>query len=102
MNIGNTFGYYNYVEIFKKNKITKYVLLQKIIGHDKYYIVSNTCSIDDPDCIFFILNDDLSIHEKKISLDKIKNIQPNKKIYFYDTHNYNLARGKMYKNNLIN
>jgi len=102
--ISNTFGYYDYIERFRKIKITKYVLLQKFQEDEKYYIVSNTCPLDDHECRFFVLNNNLSIYEHRkdsIPIDQIRIIPENHNLYYTNTDRYNLSQGKMLKNDFI-
>jgi hypothetical protein len=103
--IGNTFGYHDYIKKFKKFNITKYILLQQFSNDDIYYDVSNTCSIEDPECRFFVINNNLSINEKQrdsIPIDKIRIIPKTHKLYFINTYEYYLSKGKMFKNDFIN
>ena len=103
--IGNTFGYDDYVNKFKKFEITKYALLQQFPEDENYYIISKTCPIDDPECRFFVVTINLSIDEKhrhSIPIDKIWFIPETHNLYYINTDRYNLSQGKMFKSDFIN
>jgi ankyrin repeat protein len=99
--IGNTFGYYNYEDKFNKFEIKKYVILKKLQDLDTYYIIHNNCDTYS-ECRFFILNNNLSLHEAHITLDKIINLQSTQQFYYKNTEVNNIVRGKMYRSDLLN
>jgi ankyrin repeat protein len=96
--IGDTFGLYQYDNKFKDMNITKYILLQKFFNDEKYYVLLKTTIPEDPECRFFILQNNLSINELKREtiIDKISYTPSDERIYFLNTNNNNLSRGKMY------
>jgi ankyrin repeat protein len=101
--IGNTFGYYDCAD---KLKDIKYVILQKFTDEDKYYIVFKNCDLEEKECRWFIIKDNLSLEEvkeddKETIKQKIRIIKETEKLYYQDTQMYNLSRGKMYKDNFL-
>jgi ankyrin repeat protein len=101
--IGRTFGFHEYADKLKLINITKYIILHKFTNDDNYYIVEKKTNPQNPECKFFLLHNDLSIHDitSSIERDKIIYFNKNQRIYFLNTQNNNLSRGKMYITELI-